>query len=90
MHLAQGLGLAASSYESVGTDAVDEVEKLCQRVVKDFPNSVFFAGKLIFEEPRWYHRVLHNETAAAIQRRIQFAGQQMVILPVRVLETRPA
>ncbi len=32
------------------------------------------------------HRLLHNETAYTIQRRLQFAGLAMVILPVRVLE----
>jgi hypothetical protein len=29
---------------------------------------------------------LHNETAYSIQRRLQFAGVAMVVLPVRVLE----
>ena len=45
---------------------------------------IFFSGKLIFEERRWYHKILHNETAYAIQHRLQFAGHTMVILPVRV------
>jgi hypothetical protein len=35
---------------------------------------VFFAGKLIFERDSWYQRLLHNETAAAVERRLQFAG----------------
>jgi hypothetical protein len=30
--------------------------------------------------------VLHNETAYAIQRRLQFAGLNAMVLPVRVLE----
>jgi hypothetical protein len=32
-----------------------------------------------------YYRLLHNETAFAIQRRLQFAGLQAVVLPIRVL-----
>jgi len=53
-------------------------------VAKEFANVMYFSGKLIFEERKWYHRILHNETAYAIQHRLQFAGYPMVILPVRV------
>ena len=31
-------------------------------------------------------RFLHNETAHAIQRRLQFSGLQSVVLPIRVTE----
>jgi hypothetical protein len=34
----------------------------------------------------WWDRLLHNETAYQMQRRLQFAGLPMVVLPVRVLE----
>ena len=48
--------------------------------------ALFFAGKLVFEQERWYQRVLHNETAYQIQRRLQFAGLNAMVLPVRLLE----
>ncbi|MDB4968412.1 MAG: amino acid transporter-like protein [Myxococcales bacterium] len=82
--LARRLGLSAEYRMSVGTDIVDEASKLCLDVAKEFANVMFFSGKLIFEERKWYHRILHNETAYAIQHRLQFAGYPMVILPVRV------
>ena len=41
--------------------------------------------RLIFREEKWYHRLLHNETPHAIQRRLQFAGIQAMVLPIRVL-----
>ncbi len=82
--LARRLGLSAEFRLNVGTDVIDEAVKLATELVKEFPNTLFFSGKLIFEEPRWYHRILHNETAYAIQHRLQFAGYPMVILPVRV------
>lgn len=47
---------------------------------------MFFAGKLIFQRPKWWHRLLHNETAQAIQERLQWAGRTMVTLPIRVRE----
>jgi amino acid transporter len=82
--LARRLGLSAEYRFAVGTDVVEEAFQLCQGVVKDFPRTLFFSGKLIFEERRWYHKALHNETAFAIQHRLQFAGHAMVVLPVRV------
>jgi hypothetical protein len=82
--LARRLGLSAEYRMAVGTDIVDEASKLCLDVAKEFPSVMFFSGKLIFEERKWYHRILHNETAYAIQHRLQFAGYPMVILPVRV------
>jgi hypothetical protein len=83
---AHRIGLAADYRMTVGTEVVAEAEKLCREVAREFPRTVFFAGKLIFEREGWFDRLLHNETAYAIQRRLQFAGLAMVILPVRVLE----
>ncbi len=81
---AHKLGLPATSRASIGTDAVDEIEELCRSITKDFPKVTFFAGQLIFQKETWYHRLLHNETAFAIQKRLHWSGMTMVILPVRV------
>ena len=64
--------------------------QLCREVAKEFPRALFFAGKLVFEQERWYQRVLHNETAYQIQRRLQFAGLNAMVLPVRLLENEGA
>jgi len=84
--LARGMGIPADYRMSMGTEAVSEAAKLAAEVAKEYERSMFFAGKLIFERERWWDRFLHNETANQIQRRLQFAGLPMVILPVRVLE----
>src|SRR5437764_758564 len=86
VELARGLGIPADFRMSMATEAVSECVKLAGEVQKDFERSIFFSGKLIFERERWWDRLLHNETAYQIQRRLQFAGLAMVILPVRVLE----
>ncbi|MGC4121142.1 MAG: APC family permease [Myxococcales bacterium] len=83
--LAHRLGLAATSRMAVGTEAVAEGERLCREVAREFPRSVFFAGKLIFQREGWVQRILHNETANQLQRRLQFAGINTMVLPVRVL-----
>jgi hypothetical protein len=69
---------------AIGTDAVAEAERLCLGVMKDFPVVTFFGGKVVFERERWYQRLLHNETALAIQKRLTWAGATMVVLPARV------
>lgn len=84
VRLATALGLPAACYLAVGTDAVDEAAKLCLRVAKDYPRSVYFAGKLIFRNESWYHWLLHNNTAVAVQKRLHWAGRTMVILPARI------
>jgi hypothetical protein len=84
--LAHRFGLAAQYRAAIGTEAVAEAERLCREVAREFPRAIFFAGKLVFEKERWFQRLLHNETAYQLQRRLQFAGLNAMVLPVRVLE----
>jgi amino acid transporter len=84
--LATGLGLAADSRMAVGTEAVATAVDLSGQIAAEFPRCLFFAGKLIFRRERWYQRLLHNETAYQLQRRLQFAGLEAMVLPVRVTD----
>jgi amino acid transporter len=68
---------------AVATEAVAKVVEICKELREEFPRSVVFSGKLVFPKEEWYHRLLHNETAMAIQRRLQFEGVQAIVLPVR-------
>jgi hypothetical protein len=77
-------GMASAAYLGFGTDAVEEVTKLCQQIAEEYPNAIFFTSKLIFEQDNWFTRLLHNQAALAIQRRLHFDGLQMVILPMKV------
>src|SRR5450432_3939659 len=82
--VAAELGVPAAVRSGIATDAVAEAERLCLAVMKDFPVVTFFGGKVVFERERWYQRLLHNETALAIQKRLYWAGATMVVLPARV------
>jgi hypothetical protein len=84
--LAHRFGLAAESRMAIGTDVLDEGEELCTEIAAEFPKALFFLGKLIFERERFFQRMLHNETAYQLQRRLQFAGLNTMVLSVRVLE----
>jgi len=77
-------GWAAKSYLGFGTDPIDEVTRLAEQVQKEFPNSIFFTSKLIFERENWLTRLLHNQAALVIQQRLHLHGLQMVILPMKI------
>ncbi len=83
---ARSHGMAADSIMDVGIEPVQCAEDLCARLAGKFPKATFFGGKLIFEKEKWYQRILHNETAYAIQRRLQWRGLATVVLPIRVRE----
>jgi hypothetical protein len=69
---------------AIGTDAVEELEKLCVQVLKRYPKAIFFTGQLVFQKDIWYQRLLHNQTAFALLRRLQWDRVPMVILPTRL------
>jgi amino acid transporter len=82
--LARSYGYAADYRMDVGTDVVETATNLCQAIVQEFPKSSVFTGKLVFRQEHPFQRIFHNETANAIQRRLQWEGITTVILPVRV------
>jgi hypothetical protein len=69
---------------TIGTEPVVEAEKICVELSRQYRQSVFFSAKLVFQKEKWYQRILHSETANAIQNRLQFLGLSMVVLPIRV------
>jgi amino acid transporter len=81
---ARAQGVPSTYRLSIGTDAVEEAEQLCLEVAKEFTSVTFFAGKVLFQKERWYQNILHNETAMAIQRRLQWDGKTVVVVPARV------
>jgi hypothetical protein len=84
VNLARKLGFSADYRMDVGTDVVDVASNLCESIAKEFPKATFFTGKVVFRNETIFHKILHNETALAIQRRLQWNGIPTVILPVRV------
>jgi amino acid transporter len=78
-------GFPADFRMDVATDVVDTATQLCKSITQEFPRATFFTGKLVFEQEKFYQRLLHNETASAIQRRLQWEGITTVILPIRVM-----
>nr|MDA8164582.1 KUP/HAK/KT family potassium transporter [Desulfobacteraceae bacterium] len=82
--LARRLGFAADCRMALATDVVEGATALCKDIAAEFPHSTVFTGQLTFRLEKLYHRLLHNETAFAIQRHLQWDGITTVILPVRL------
>jgi hypothetical protein len=88
LELGRRLGLYAESRHAIGTDLIEELEKLCLVLVKEFRRPVVFAGQLVFQRESVFTRLLHHETTGSIQRRLQFLGIQTIVLPIRVWDLR--
>ncbi|HEY5976186.1 MAG TPA: amino acid transporter, partial [Geobacteraceae bacterium] len=82
--LARKLGFAAEYRTALATDVVESAVELCTQVAEEFPRATVFTGQITFRLEKFYHRLLHNETAFAIQRRLQWDGLTTVIMPIRV------
>lgn len=77
-------GFKAEARTGYAVDYLSEIERICLDVHRDYPNSVFFAGQLLFWKDTLWSRLLHNETPISLQRRLMFHGLQFVVLPVRL------
>jgi len=84
VELARGLGIPATCRRAMGTDLIEESEKLCLAVAKEFPRVTFFAGKVVFKREKWYQPLLHNEVGYALQKRLHWAGHVLVVMPAKV------
>jgi amino acid transporter len=80
----RGHGYHAARFHALGTDVVEEVEKLAVLVSEHYPNSVLFASQLVFPRETIFTQILHNYTAFAIQKRLYQRGMPLIVLPIRV------
>jgi len=81
--LARSMGFAATYRMETGVDVVDIAVGMCESIVDEFPDSTVYTGQIVFRHEHPFQKILHNETAFAIQRRLQYNGITTVILPIR-------
>ncbi|MBI1798976.1 MAG: APC family permease [Candidatus Eisenbacteria bacterium] len=90
VNLTNRMGYYAEYRYTLGTDLIQELEGMCLDLIKEFRRPVVFAGQLVFQRENLFTRSLHHETAFSIQRRLQFTGVQVIIMPIRVWEKQRA
>ncbi|MGC4068910.1 MAG: APC family permease [Polyangiaceae bacterium] len=81
---ATALGLRAASVLGVGPEIGVEAERLAKLVRDKYPQVLFVAGQLTFEEDSLWNRLMHNETALGVHRRLHHHGLPTIVLPVRL------
>ncbi|HTV39314.1 MAG TPA: APC family permease [Candidatus Sulfotelmatobacter sp.] len=77
-------GFYAESHIALGTDVVDEAEKMCNDVAEQFPQAQFFAGQLVFDDENRIGRWFHNHAVFELQRRLYQDNRVMLVLPIKV------
>ena len=77
-------GYHAEAYTAVGIDVIDEIEKISLEVKNKFPNSVFYAGQLVFFKETFSTRLLHNQVVFAVQKRLYRRGIPFLVLPIKL------
>ncbi len=87
VNYAQYRGKAAESHDAYGSDRLAELERVSLEVRATYPNSVFFASRLVFDRDYPWNRWLHSQTPLAMQRALNEHGVELVILPVALHES---
>ncbi len=82
--LARRMGFAADFRFDLGTDIVPTAARLVEKIVGEYPHSTVFAGQSVFRQMGFIRRLLHNDTAFAVQQELRWKGITAVILPVRI------
>lgn len=84
---AHSKGNAAYAIIDYGTDPVEKLTQIAEKLYQENSNCIFFASNLVFGTDNWFIRKLHNETAFAVQHKLHMQGIMMMIIPMN-LETQ--
>lgn len=84
LDLAGRMGVEAEQHLAVGTDVVEALEKLAVETAEKYPEILFVAGQIVFERETLATRLLHNEVAFILQKRLTFRGLDLLVLPVTI------
>lgn len=82
--LANENGLIADYRYKIGIDIADSIVEIIEELKVDYQRITIFSGKLTFENEKFYHRLLHNQTSNTVQNRLQMLGITNVILPTNI------
>jgi hypothetical protein len=77
-------GYPVKTFSAIGTDVADEICETARAVYRLYPQSVFFAGQLVFKEETLLDRILSNKVVFVVQRRLHREGIPFIIMPLKV------
>jgi len=76
--------MPAKVYTGFSTDAVETLQELCLKALKDYPNAIFVATRPMTKPHGWASTMLHGGTALSLQRRLHAHDAPLIVLPMRV------
>ncbi|MCB1827634.1 MAG: amino acid transporter, partial [Coxiellaceae bacterium] len=77
-------GVAAKAVGDFGIDPIEGMSGLAAQISEEYPNSVFFAARYIYEKENILSRLIHSDFSLAIQRKLQSLGMRMLIIPLKI------
>jgi amino acid transporter len=77
-------GYPVKTFSAIGTDVADEICEAARGVYRKYPQSVFFAGQLVFKDETLLDRILANKVVFVVQRRLHREGIPFIIMPLKV------
>lgn len=78
------LGYAVDCRYAFGPDKFSELLKLSELVRHDYSDVIYFSAKLVFDDDNFFTRLLHNNTAYALQRQLHLKNMSLMVLPIKV------
>jgi amino acid transporter len=77
-------GYYAEGITAIGTEAVEEANRLVPKIQDKYSDPIFFGGQLVFKEDTFMDNLLHNYIVFQMQQSFYHQGITFVILPIRV------
>ncbi len=77
-------GYGSTYYHAYGTDVVDKLTELTDRIAEEFPSTVFFCSKMISDNENFITQWLHNQTGYILQRRMHNKNRNLIVIPFKL------
>lgn len=77
-------GYHSENITAIGIDVVEKTVEIAPKILKKYPNAVFFGGQLVFKEDNFMTKLLHNYTVFAVEKRLFPYGIPFIIIPIKV------
>jgi len=80
----QSQGYFAKGFGAIGPDVAEEICSLANSIFKQYPQSVFFGGQIVFPEETFLNKLLYNHITFTVQKRLLHEGIPFIIIPVKI------
>lgn len=77
-------GYHAEGFGLFGTDTVEEISHISEKILARYPHATFFGGQMVFPDNSIVSRLLHNYTLFSMQSRLYKEGIPLFVIPIEV------